>query len=329
MLSEKRFALTTDLKREMTCFDVLAMMPNHDLVVIEGFRGVGLPTIELFRGDNPKDRAAAPAMIEALANNASNSNLGATDPDRPETPVALITDMPELRAAAKNTGCPIFNFNEIEALCNFIETRFVRAPLTIAIQAGGESRRMGQSKALTPFLGRPLIEHMLELVETFADELIITTNEEDRLAYLTRRYPDLKLVHDLTNERGALPGLKTALAAASNDLVGVVACDMIAFRPRILKLEAIMLQASGKDAIIPRNHNYWEPFAGVYRKSTCEKPLNEVLSTGSRRMQDLLRQIDCQTFNSEPLQKPGSIDPFANVNTPHELEQAEVLYRLY
>jgi molybdopterin-guanine dinucleotide biosynthesis protein A len=29
--------------------------------------------------------------------------------------------------------------------------------LTIVIQAGGESRRMGQDKALVPFLGQPLI----------------------------------------------------------------------------------------------------------------------------------------------------------------------------
>ena len=34
--------------------------------------------------------------------------------------------------------------------------------LTVCVQAGGESRRMGQDKALMPFLGRPLIQRVVE-----------------------------------------------------------------------------------------------------------------------------------------------------------------------
>ena len=66
ILSSKRFALIGDLEQEMSCFDVLDLMPNFDLVIIEGFRGVGLPTIELFRHDNPKDQAALPAFLDQL-----------------------------------------------------------------------------------------------------------------------------------------------------------------------------------------------------------------------------------------------------------------------
>lgn len=334
ILSSGRLAFTQDLDHEMDCYDVLRLMPGYDVVLVEGFRGVGIPSIELFRADNPKDEAALPAFLDRLANNTENPTPQYREepnasPDNPDLPAAVVTDMPQLAQVAAEADIPVFGFEEIERLCSFIEKRFVKAPLSIAIQAGGESKRMGQSKALAPFLGRPLIEHMLELVSEFADELIVTTNEEDKLAYLQALYPEIKIVHDIKEERGALPGLYTALQAATNDLVGVVACDMIAFRPRILKLEAIMLQASGKDAIVPQNNDYWEPFAGVYRKSICEAALANVLATGSKRMQDLLQSIDCQAFNSEPLQRPGSIDPFANVNTPHELEQAEVLYRIY
>ena len=62
-----------------------------------------------------------------------------------------------------------------------------------------------------------------------ADDLVITTNEPDNLVFLHGEFPDLRiqLVCDAFDFRGALPGLFTALQAASNPFVAVVACDMV------------------------------------------------------------------------------------------------------
>lgn len=328
VLSAKRLAFTCDTNRELSCFEALELMPNFDLVLVEGFRGVGLPSIELFRAANPKDQTAAPALLERLRTG-KGSLEDPSNPDQPGVPTALVTDMPAVRKTAQSADIPVFGFEDISELSAFLQKRYARAPLTISIQAGGESKRMGQSKALTPFLGRPLIDHLLEVVAPYADELIITTNEAHRLQYLEERYPGLRLVADVVNERGALPGLLTAVSNSTNDAVGVVACDMIAFSPSILTREALALQASGADAVVPFNKGYWEPFAGVYRKSACQPVLERIVQNGSKRMRDLIEAIDCAPFSAELLRQPGTIDPFANVNTPHELEQAEVLYRMY
>lgn len=375
VLSANRMALTRDLEEEMSCFDALQLMTGYNLVLVEGFRGVGLPSLELFREGNPKDEAAAQAMLaklqaaaeakarsekgpsaakdnmvdEATRQTAPTSNANATstptvqdkldqaqsasrngqNPDSPELPAALITNMERLANAATKAGIPVFGFEDIEPICDFVQNRYARAPLTIAVQAGGESKRMGHSKARTPFLGRPLIEHMLDVVGNFADELIVTTNEAEKLRYLEEMYPGLRLAADIMPERGALPGLLTAINASSNELVGVVACDMIAFPTKLLAREALALQATGADAVLPFNNGYWEPFAGVYRKSTCEPALHKLVESGSKRMHDLIDAIDCRAFSAKGWQRPGMIDPFANTNTPEELAQAEVLYRVY
>lgn len=104
---------------------------------------------------------------------------------------------------------------------------------------------------------------------------------------------------------------------------------MIAFSPQILTREALAMQANGSDAVVPFNNGNYEPFAAVYRKSTCQPILESITSQGSKCMRDLIDSIDCTRFNAELMRKPGSIDPFANVNTPQELAQAEVLYRMY
>ncbi len=327
ILSSKRLALTCDLTQEISCSEALELMPNYDLVLVEGFRGIGLPSIELLRAENPKDQIAAKALIDRLSGAHSCSDI--ETPDRPAAPAAIVTNMPAVEQVARETAVEVFGFEDIEAIAAFLRKRYTRAPLTIAIQAGGESKRMGQSKALTPFLGRPLIEHMLEVVAPFADELIVTTNEEPELHYLLEQHPKLRLIGDVMKERGALPGLLTAIEASSNDAVGVVACDMIAFSPQILAREALAMQANGSDAVVPFNNGNYEPFAAVYRKSTCQPILERIASRGSKRMRDLIDSINCTRFNAELMRKPGSIDPFANVNTPQELAQAEVLYRMY
>ena len=56
--------------------------------------------------------------------------------------------------------------------------------LSLAVLAGGKSERMGQDKALKPFLRRPLIERVLERLSGLAEEVIVTTNRPDRYTFL-------------------------------------------------------------------------------------------------------------------------------------------------
>src|ERR1051325_5119992 len=96
--------------------------------------------------------------------------------------------------------------------------------LTVCIQAGGQSSRMGEDKALKTFLGRPLIQRVIDRLAPIADELIVTTNHPDDYRFL-----------GLKPGRGALGGLYTAIASGSNPLVAVVACDMPFASPELLE----------------------------------------------------------------------------------------------
>src|SRR5687767_9764343 len=93
--------------------------------------------------------------------------------------------------------------------------------LTVCVQAGGQSSRMGEDKALKTFLGRPLIQRVIDRLASIADEMIVTTNRPEDYAFL-----NVPLFPDLKPGRGALGGLYTAIASAKHPLVAVVACDM-------------------------------------------------------------------------------------------------------
>jgi molybdopterin-guanine dinucleotide biosynthesis protein A len=191
---------------------------------------------------------------------------------------------------------------------------------TLAIQAGGRSSRMGRDKALVPLAGVPLIEHVLRRTEGLADEVLITTNRPEDLAYL-----GVRLVADRDPGAGALPGLLTALEAAMGDPVLVVACDL-PFLCRPL-LEHLLDLAPGAEAVVPRWQGSLEPLHAVYARS-CVGAIRQVLRTGGQRMTDLLNTLSLRVIEEETIAR---FDPegwsFFNVNTPEDLALAERTYR--
>lgn len=120
-------------------------MPNYDLVLVEGFRGVGLPTIELLRAENPKDQIAAKALIDHLCGTIPSPSDEET-PDRPAAPAAIVTNMPAVEQLPAKPRLRYSGSKTLKLLRRFLRKRYTRAPLTIAVQAGGESKRMDNQK---------------------------------------------------------------------------------------------------------------------------------------------------------------------------------------
>lgn len=193
--------------------------------------------------------------------------------------------------------------------------------LTVAIQAGGESRRMGQDKALLPFLGKAMIERVIERVSHLADEVLITTNHPQEYAYL-----GLALYPDLIPGRGALGGLYTALSAANQPLVAVVACDMPFVSSELLAFERDLLLGDEYDAAIPLTSSGTEPFHAVYRKAKCLPAIEKAIQEDKWRVDAWFNQVRLRLVSSD---EAAVHDPhrlaFHNVNTPEDLTLAEAI----
>jgi molybdopterin-guanine dinucleotide biosynthesis protein A len=191
--------------------------------------------------------------------------------------------------------------------------------LTLAIQAGGASSRMGQDKALLPFLGQPLIQRVVDRLTGLADETLVTTNHPEDYHFL-----GLPLFADPIPKRGALGGLYTALSAATHPLVAVVACDMPFVNPRLLSAQIELLTSTSADLVIPGSPEGLEPFHAVYRRETCLPQVLKALETGHWRVDAWLSQVRMHTLSLEEIQR---YDPrrlsFWNINTPAEFQLAQ------
>lgn len=191
--------------------------------------------------------------------------------------------------------------------------------LSVVIQAGGQSSRMGEDKALKPFLGKPLIQRVMERLSPIADELIVTTNRPADYAFLNTR-----LVPDLKPGRGALGGLYTAVASASHPLVAVVACDMPFASIKLLETGISLLVKEEADVVIAKTDEGYEPFHAIYRRATCLPAIKAAIEADQWKVVAWFPQVKVRTLSTEEVR---AFDPsglcFWNVNTPEEFEQAE------
>jgi len=188
--------------------------------------------------------------------------------------------------------------------------------VTLAVQAGGRSSRMGRDKGLVELAGKPLIEHVVERLAGLAEEVIITTNHPE--AYAAFGY---RSAGDRQPGAGALAGLFTALEAAQGDPVLVVACDM-PFASRALASHMLALIAE-VEAVVPRVGGEFEPLFAVYRRS-CLPVIRRALDEGQKRVISFFPEIQLRAVE-EPEARSIEADPycFFNVNTPDDLAEAE------
>jgi molybdopterin-guanine dinucleotide biosynthesis protein A len=195
--------------------------------------------------------------------------------------------------------------------------------LTVVIQAGGQSSRMGEDNALKPFLGRPLIQRVIERISPIADEIIVTTNRPVDYEFL-----NLRLVSDLKPDRGSLGGLYTAIASASHPLVAVVACDMPFASTKLLETGTSLLVKEEADVVLAKTEEGYEPFHAVYRRATCLPAIEAAIDADKWKVIAWFPQVKVRELSPDEVR---ACDPsglcFWNVNTPEEFEKAEQIAR--
>jgi molybdopterin-guanine dinucleotide biosynthesis protein A len=195
--------------------------------------------------------------------------------------------------------------------------------LSVVVQAGGQSQRMGENKALKPFLGRPLVMRVVSRLRPVADELILTTNEPEVYDFLeARKIPDLQ------PGLGPLGGLHTALHSAHFENVAVVACDMPFASASLLAAASAILSREEADVVIAESPEGFEPMHAVYRRQTCLPAIEAAIQSDQRRVISWFPAVRVRRLTQEELQRH---DPeglaFWNVNTPEEFARAEELAR--
>jgi len=187
--------------------------------------------------------------------------------------------------------------------------------VTIAILAGGQSRRMGTDKSFVAVNGKPMVERVLEQVETLGLPIYIIANQPGRYAYL-----GLPIYTDVIPDKGSLGGLYSALYYSKTPYTLCVACDMPFLVPELLR--HILQFRHEYDAVVPEVNRYLQPLHAVY-SAACMKPLHDQLKNNHLAIYDLFHRLNTRIVSQSTLMRfDTDLRSFINVNTPDDLNFA-------
>lgn len=173
------------------------------------------------------------------------------------------------------------------------------------VLAGGRSSRMGRDKALLPYHGTTLVQHVAQAVEKAAGSVALVG---DPARYSALGYP---VYRDKFPGCGPLGGIYTALAVSSTDWNLIVACDMPGVSVEVL--EGLLERANGSDSdcvVAAGPTGEAEPLLAVYHRR-CLPELEHAIREKRFKMRELVTVLGAQT-------QPVHSGVLSNVNTPAE-----------
>ena len=188
------------------------------------------------------------------------------------------------------------------------------------ILAGGKSRRMGGSpKALIPFGERPLIQYIVERVQSVLPDCLVVTNSPELYAFLGS-----PMVGDVFPEGGSLGGIYSGLAAAPGDAAFCVACDMPFLSPGLIAYLAA--RADEADVVIPDAAGELQPLHAVYGKA-CLPAMERRLRAGQLKIAGIFDEVRVLRVPAEAVARFEAPElAFMNLNTPDDLTRARGLW---
>src|SRR5688572_7586256 len=130
------------------------------------------------------------------------------------------------------------------------------------VLCGGQSKRMGRSKAWLPFGGETLLERTVRRVSEAAWPVLVVAAPEQDLPPLPR---GVEVVRDAARGRGPLQGIAAGLAAMEGraEAAFISSTDAPFLEPALVRRLA-ELRSGGFDIAVIRAQGHYHPLCAVY-----------------------------------------------------------------
>ena len=200
--------------------------------------------------------------------------------------------------------------------------------LSVILNAGGQSRRMGRNKALLPVPpdGLHLVQHMAQRLQPLADDHLVVVANDPAIHAAVQIARPTRHLQDAWPDAGAIGGIATGLAQVEG-WAAVVAVDLPLVRPALFRHLLALAQEPAPDGqpwdvVVPVVADRDQTLHALYHRR-CLPAIHAQIGQKRMRVNYFYDQVRVRRVDGEELRH---LDPdlrsFLNANTPEEWERA-------
>ena len=196
------------------------------------------------------------------------------------------------------------------------------------VLAGGRSRRLGMDKTTMPWPPPPLGQagpaNVPSLLSVVAGHLAAICSEVILVNYRGAIPLPYRTVPDAYPDSGSLGGIYSGLAAASDGWAFAVAADMPFLNGALIR--HMLALPREWDALVPRIGGRPEPLHALYGPA-CLPAMRRRIEARQLKIAGFFEDVQVRFLEEAEVRRfDPDLRSFFNINTPADLEQAQVLF---
>jgi molybdopterin-guanine dinucleotide biosynthesis protein A len=185
---------------------------------------------------------------------------------------------------------------------------------------GGQSRRMGQSKAMLPFGNELMVQRLARILgEVVQPVVVVAALGQD----VPKLFDSVEVVRDELQGRGPLQGLAAGLRRMQQ--LGVDVAYATSTDVPFLKVEFVkrVIELLGNASVaVPFVHDRYHPLAAAYR-TACLPAIDRLLEIERLRPVYLFEQVATRVIDAAELGDVDStLQSLRNLNSPEDYQLA-------
>lgn len=178
---------------------------------------------------------------------------------------------------------------------------------TAIILAGGNSSRMGEDKGLMMIEDKPMIQHVIDVLQGIVEDIIIVSNNNEYEQFGCRVFSDE------VKGKGPLGGIYTGLLHSNTQSSLVLSCDIPYVNANLLNL--IISHSEGYDITIPQKNGLTHQLMGVFSKR-CVMTFKNALDDNELKLIDVFKKLNLNIIDANQF----SQRLFTNVNDRDDIK---------
>ena len=192
------------------------------------------------------------------------------------------------------------------------------------VLAGGKSKRFGEDKNQIKLGDKTLLEHVLSKINNKFEEILIVSSHNLEI----KKSENITIIPDCFDDFGPLAGVLSSMKWVKENQkhykwIATFPSDTPFFETSIIEEYKKRINTQNSSLYFVKSNNKRHNIFGLWSIDLLEVLEDDLINNNFRKVEDWANKIGVKTIDIEP----KKFDPFFNINTKEDLEEAKKILK--